>query len=80
MKQTQKVTNIASQLPTYCDKGTNNLGQVTNMSYNTRFALLFESMFLYELLKFSNHKQERLIENEANSKSYERCQSVTNIL
>ena len=51
---TQKVTNIAYQLPTYSDEGTNNLGQVTNISCNTRFASFFQPMFLYELLKFSN--------------------------
>ena len=51
---TQKVTNIAYQLPTYSDEGSNNSGQVTNISYNTRFASFFQPMFLYELLKFSN--------------------------
>ena len=54
MKPTKKVTNITSQLPTYCDKITNNLGQVINISYNIRFTLFFKSIFLYELLKFSN--------------------------
>ena len=54
MKLIQKVTNIASQLPTYYNKGTNNLGQVTNISYNARFALFLKYIFLYELLKFSN--------------------------
>ena len=54
MKPTQKVINIASQLPTFCDKHTNNVDQVTNISCNTRFALFFKSIFLYELLKFSN--------------------------
>ena len=54
MKQTQKITKIASQLPTYCDKDTNKLGQVTNISSNARFTLFFKSMFLNKLLKFSN--------------------------
>ena len=54
MKSTKKVTNIANQLPTYSDKCTNNLDQVTNMSCNTRFALFFKLCFFYELLKFSN--------------------------
>ena len=52
MKATQNVTNILYQLSTYCDKGTNNLGQVTNIC-DTRFAYFIKSMFLYELLKFS---------------------------
>ena len=59
MKQTQKVTNIASQLPTYCDKGTNKLGQVTNISKNTRFAFFFKSMFMEELLKFPNPQKRK---------------------
>ena len=54
MMAAQKVTNIASQLLTYCDKGTNILGQIINISYNTRFALFLKSIFLYELVKFSN--------------------------
>ena len=54
MKLTQKVTNIVSQLPTYCDKGTKNMGQVTNKTCNTRFTLFFKTMFFYELIKFSN--------------------------
>ena len=54
MKSTQNVTNITSQLPTYCDKGTNILGLVANISCNTRFALFLKYMFLYELVKFSN--------------------------
>ena len=66
MKSTQKVTNIASQLPTYCDKGTTKLGKVTNLSRNTRFAFFFKFMFLKDLLKFSNLKKERLDKNEAN--------------
>ena len=70
MKPTQKVTNISSQLPTYCDKGTNILGHVTNISRNTGYALFFNFMSLYELLIFENKKQERLVENEANTKSY----------
>ena len=54
MKLTQKVTNIASQLPTYYDQCTNNLEQITNTSRNARFALFFKSMYLEELLKFSH--------------------------
>ena len=54
MNPTQKVTNIACQLPTYCDKGTNKMDQVTNKSKNTRFAYFFKYMFLEELLKFPN--------------------------
>ena len=54
MKPTQKGTNIISQLPTYCDKGTNNLGQLTNIYMNTKFAYFFKSMFLEDLLKLSN--------------------------
>ena len=54
MKPTQKVTNIASQLPTYCDQGTNNLEHVTNTSRNARFAFFFKSIFFEELLKFPN--------------------------
>ena len=54
MKSTQKVTNTASQLPTYFDKGTNILGKVTNISCNARFTLNFKSMLLLELLKFLN--------------------------
>ena len=54
MKPTQKGTNIVSQLPTYCDKVTNKLGQVTNISRNTIFAYFFKSMFLEELLNSSN--------------------------
>ena len=54
MKLTQKVTNIASQLPTYCDQGMNNLEQVTNTSRNARFAFFFKSMSLEELLKLSH--------------------------
>ena len=45
-KLTQNVTNIDSQLPTYYDEGTNNLGKVTNASCNTRFTLNFKSMLL----------------------------------
>ena len=56
MKPKQKVTNIVSLLPTYCDKGTNILGYVTTISWNTRFALFFKFMFLYELWKFYNPK------------------------
>ena len=59
MKATQKVTNIASQLLTYCDKGTNKLDKVTNLSKNTRFAFFFKSIFLEELRKFSNPKKRR---------------------
>ena len=66
MKPTQKVTNIASQLPTYCDKSTNNLEQVTNISRSTIFTFLFKSTFLEELLKSQTQKQERSTENEAN--------------
>ena len=58
MKPTQKVTNIVSQLPTYCDQGTNNSEQVTNTSKNAKFAFFFKSMLLEELLKFS-HSQKR---------------------
>ena len=54
MKSTQKVTNTASQLPAYFDKGTNNLGKVTNASCNTRFTLNLKSMLLQELFKFLN--------------------------
>ena len=54
MKATQKVTNIASQLPGSSEQGTNNLGQITNISKNTRFAFFFKCLFLEELLKFSN--------------------------
>ena len=60
MKLTQKVTNIASQLPTYCDQGMNNLEQVTNTSRNTRFAFFFKYMSLEELLKFS-HSQKKSV-------------------
>ena len=57
MQSTQKVTNIASQLLTYYDKGTNKLGQVTNIFRNTKFAFFFKSMFLKEFLKFlQTHK------------------------
>ena len=54
MKPTQKGSNVVSQLPTYSDKGTNKLVQVTNKSRNTRFAYFFKSTFLCELLKLSN--------------------------
>ena len=54
MMPTQKVANIASQLPAYYGKGTNKLDQVANVSMNTRFAIIFESMFIKKLLKFSN--------------------------
>ena len=54
MNLTKKVTNIVSQLPTYYDKGTNKLNQVTNKFRNTRFVFFFKLMFLYELVKFSN--------------------------
>ena len=54
MESTQKVTNTASQLPIYYDKGTNILGKVINTSCNTRFTLNVKSLFLYELLKFLN--------------------------
>ena len=54
MNLTKKVTNIVSQLPTYYDKGTNKLNQVTNKFRNTRFVYFFKYMFLEELLKFSN--------------------------
>ena len=73
MKQTQKVTNIASQLPTYCDQGTNNLEQVTNTSRNAIFAFFFKSMSLKELLKFS-HRQKKSIWLKMNP-----TQKVTNI-
>ena len=53
MKLIQKRTNIFSQLPTYYDKGTNNLGQITNISCDTRFAHLLKPTLLYELLKLS---------------------------
>ena len=56
MKFTQKVTCIASQLQTYYDKSINNLGQLNNISFNTRFALFLKSILLYELLKFSNQQ------------------------
>ena len=49
-----KSYQLAGQLPTYCDEDTNNLGQITNISYNTRFAMFFKSMFLYKFLKSSN--------------------------
>ena len=54
IKSTQKATNIANQLPTNCDQGTNNLAQVTNIFKNTRFASVFESLCLDVLLNFSN--------------------------
>ena len=54
MKPTQKVTNIASQLPTYCNKKINKLVQVTNISKIIRFAFLLKSMIVEKLLKFSN--------------------------
>ena len=54
MNLTKKVTNIASELPTYCDKGTNNLAQDANISYNTRFTFFFKPIFFEELLKFPN--------------------------
>ena len=54
MKPTQKVINIASQLPTYYDQVTNNLKQVTNTSKNAKFGFSFKSMSLEELLKFSH--------------------------
>ena len=54
MKPTKKSTNIANQLPTYCGKGTNKLGRFTNIYRNTRFAYIFKSMSLEELLKLSN--------------------------
>ena len=44
MKPTQKVTNIVSKLPTYFDKGINNLGQLTVISCNTRSILYFKSI------------------------------------
>ena len=49
MKSTQKVTNTATQLPTYYHKGTNILGRVPNISCNTRITLNFKSMLLQEL-------------------------------
>ena len=66
MKPTQKVTNIASQLPIYCDKGTNNLAQDAIISCTTKFTFFFKHMFFEELLKFPNHKQKCFVENEAN--------------
>ena len=45
-KPTKKDTNIATQLLTYYDKSTNKLGQITNISRNTRFAFFFKSMSL----------------------------------
>ena len=80
MKPTQKVTNIASQLPIYCDQGTNNLEQATNTSKNVRFVFFFKSIFLEELLKFSNPQKEHFVENEGNSKCYQYFISVINIL
>ena len=58
MKPTQRVINIASKLKIYCDKSTNNLGQVTNISCDTRFVYFIKSIFLYELLKFSQSTKE----------------------
>ena len=54
MKSTQKVTNPASQLQPYYDKGTNIWETVINTSYNTRFTLNFKFMLLQELIKFLN--------------------------
>ena len=54
IKPTQKGTNIISQLPTYCDKCTNNLGQNTTISMNTRFTYFFKSQFLEKLLPIQN--------------------------
>ena len=75
----KKLTNFA-KLPTYFDKGINNLSQDANMFYNTKFLFIFKAMILDELLNFQTHKQGRLVKNEANSKSYQHCQSVTNII
>ena len=54
MKPIQEVTNIASQLPTYCEKSTNKLGEVTNISRNTGFTFFFNYIFFEELLAFPN--------------------------
>ena len=54
MNSTQKVNNISSQLPIYCDKGTDNLVHDANIFCNTTYVLFFKYIFLYELLKFSN--------------------------
>ena len=81
MKPTQTVTNISNQLPTYCYKGTNILGHVSNISWNTRFEFFIKSLFFYGLLKFKIHKQERLVENNANTKKLPTyCNKGTNIL
>ena len=54
LKRNEKVTKIVSQLPIYCDKGTNNLTQDADISYNTRYAFFFKPMYFVDFLKFPN--------------------------
>ena len=51
MKPTEKVTNIVSQLLTYCKQGTKKLGTVTKISRNTWLAFFFKSMLLERIIK-----------------------------
>ena len=45
MKQIQKVTDIDSQLPTYCDKGTNILSQLS--TYHATPDLLILLIYIF---------------------------------
>ena len=77
MNPTQKVTNISCQLPTYCDKGINKLGQVTNIFRNTRFIFFFKSMFLKDVLKFSNPQKKSV---KLKMKPTQKVTNITSLL